>query len=42
VPAYQYLRDEIIEMVGQLAYDKMVVLLEREQWIPLPHPATRR
>ena len=41
-PAYQYLRDEIIEMVGQAAYDQMVVLLERPKWTPLPHPATRR
>ena len=29
VAAYQYLREEIIEMVGQEAYDQMVTLLER-------------
>ena len=40
--AYQYLRDEIIEMVGQPAYYQMVILLERPKWTPLPHPATRR
>lgn len=42
VPAYQYLRDEIVEMVGQVAYDQMIILLERPKWTPLPHPAIRR
>jgi len=42
VPAYVYLRDEIVEMVGQWAYDEMVALIERPQWTPLPHPAVRR
>ncbi|MGB8860007.1 MAG: hypothetical protein WCC60_12160 [Ilumatobacteraceae bacterium] len=42
VPAYVYLRDEIVEMVGAAAYDHMVELIERPQWTPLPHPATRR
>jgi hypothetical protein len=42
IPAYEYLRDEIIEMVGQPAYEQMVILLERPNWVPLPHPATRR
>jgi hypothetical protein len=42
VPAYQYLRDEIIEMVGQWAYDEMVKLIERPKWTPLPHPAVKR
>ena len=41
VPAYVYLRDEIVEMVGQWAYDHMVELIERPQWTPLPHPAVR-
>ena len=41
-PAYQYLRAEIIEMVGQPTYDKMVIQLERPQWTPLPHPAVKR
>jgi len=41
-PVYQYLRDEIIEMVGRRPYDQLVELLERPKWEPLPHPATRR
>lgn len=41
-PAYQYLRDEIVEMVGQPVYDTLVTLLERPKWTPLPHPALRR
>ena len=42
VPAYRYLRDEIVEMVGLDAYTKMVELIERPKWTPLPHPAVRR
>ncbi|HZY08786.1 MAG TPA: hypothetical protein VFE69_13610, partial [Ilumatobacteraceae bacterium] len=41
VPTYQYLREEIIEMVGQSAYDEMVIQLERPKWTPLPHPAVK-
>ena len=43
-PTYKYLRDEIVEMVGKKVYNRMVELLERPQWTPLPHPAvtTRR
>jgi hypothetical protein len=41
-PAYRYLRDEIVEMVGEPVYLKMVQLLERPKWTPLPHPALRR
>ena len=41
-PVYQYLRDEIIGMVGQVAYDQMVALLDRPKWTPLPHPAIKR
>ena len=41
-PAYQYLRDEIIEMVGQAVHDQMVELLERKKWTPLPHPSVKR
>jgi len=29
-------------MVGQEVYDRMVVLLTRPEWVPLPHPAIRR
>ena len=46
VPVYQYLRDEIVEMVGQSIYDLMVERLEPRhahgQWTPLPHPALKR
>jgi hypothetical protein len=41
-PVYQYLRDEIIELVGEAAYLQLVELIERPRWTPLPHPATRR
>jgi len=34
-------RDEIIELVGQVVYDRMVAQLERPDWIPLPHPTLR-
>src|SRR3954470_1549581 len=40
-PAYEYLRDEIVEMVGEEPYVQMVALLERPKWTPLPHPALR-
>ena len=39
-PVYKYLRDEIIETVGQRVYDLMVEALERPTHTPLPHPAT--
>jgi hypothetical protein len=41
VPVYQYLRDEIAEMIGEHVYGQMVELLERPKWTPLPHPAVR-
>lgn len=42
-PAYEVLRDEIVEMVGETPYRMLVALLEqRRQWTPLPHPALRR
>jgi len=28
-------------MVGQSAYDQMVIQLERSHWTPLPHPAVK-
>jgi hypothetical protein len=40
-PTYRYLRDEIIEMVGEPVYARLVALLERPRWTPLPHPAVR-
>ncbi len=42
VPVYEYLRDEIVEMVGERIYDQMVTLITRKGWTPLPHPAVRR
>ncbi len=42
-PVYETMRDEIVEMVGQAAYDQLVELLAargRERY--LPHPALRR
>jgi hypothetical protein len=41
-PVYRYLRDEIIEMVGERAYEQIVELLETPRATPLPHPAVRR
>jgi hypothetical protein len=41
-PVYQYLRDEIVELVGADVYAELVALLERPRWTPLPHPAVRR
>ena len=40
-PVFEYLRDEIVGMVGQSVYDRIVPLLTRPQWTPLPHPALR-
>lgn len=42
VPVYQYLRDELIEMVGEKPYKQLVELLERDNWVPLPHPAVKK
>ena len=41
-PVYEYLRDEIVGMVGQEVYDQLLPLLTRPKWTPLPHPAIRR
>ncbi len=41
-PVYVASRDEIVELVGERIYDRMVELLERPGWIPLPHPTVRR
>jgi len=41
-PVYRTMRDEIVEMVGEAVYERMVALLERPRWTPLPHPAVRR
>ncbi|HVM10737.1 MAG TPA: hypothetical protein VM345_19910 [Acidimicrobiales bacterium] len=42
-PVYETLRDEIIELVGQKPYDRLVAYLEsRKATTYLPHPAVRR
>lgn len=43
-PVYVTMRDEIVEMVGQTAYDLFVAHVEAREPIPqyLPHPALRR
>jgi hypothetical protein len=41
-PVYKTSRDEIVELIGQGIYDRMVEQLERPDWVPLPHPAVRR
>ena len=42
-PVYQYSRDEIVELIGQPAYDRMVELLEaRTSEVWLPHPSLKR
>ncbi|MEO6317813.1 MAG: hypothetical protein ABIP36_03430 [Acidimicrobiales bacterium] len=42
-PVYETMRDEIVEMVGQVAYDQLVEhVAERGQERYLPHPALRR
>jgi hypothetical protein len=41
-PVYVYLRDEIIGLVGEVPYARMLQLIERDGWVPLPHPAVKR
>jgi hypothetical protein len=40
-PVYVSARAEIVELVGQGIYDRMVELIERPEWVPLPHPVVR-
>jgi len=40
-PVYRYLRDEIVELIGEDVYRELEALLRRPKWTPLPHPATR-
>lgn len=41
-PVYRALEDEIVEMVGRVAYDLLVSYLDqRAEWQPVPHPALR-
>lgn len=41
-PVYRYLRDEIIGLVGDEVYARIVELIARPSATPLPHPALRR
>jgi hypothetical protein len=40
-PLYISARDDIVELVGARVYDELVALLERPEWVPLPHPVVR-
>ena len=40
-PVYVESRDEIVELIGQPIYDRMVEQLERPDWVPLAHPTVR-
>jgi hypothetical protein len=39
---YQYLADELKELVGERIYKMMVNLLEEKRSVPLPHPQMKR
>jgi hypothetical protein len=41
-PVYVSARDEIVELIGLANYTRLVELLERPGWTPLPHPVVRR
>ena len=41
-PVYRTSAEEIVELIGAANYARLVQLLERPQWTPLPHPAVRR
>jgi hypothetical protein len=41
-PVYVYLRDEIVGLVGEQPYTRMLQLIERDGWVPLPHPAVKK
>ena len=41
-PLYRSAKDDIIELVGPRVYEQMVELLERPDWVPVPHPVLRR
>jgi hypothetical protein len=40
-PVYRTVRDEIVELIGAANYERLIELLERPQWTPLPHPVVR-
>lgn len=42
LPVYVSARDEIVELIGAANYARLVELLERPNWTPLPHPVRRR
>jgi hypothetical protein len=37
-PVYQYLSDELKELVGEHIYKRIVLLLDEKRSVPLPHP----
>lgn len=37
-PVYQYLKDEIVELIGSKTYKTLVKLLEEKRSTPRPHP----
>lgn len=45
-PVYRYLREEIVELVGQRVYDQLVARIEPRvadrSWVPLPHPSLKK
>lgn len=41
-PVYVSARDEITELIGATNYARLVELMERPNWTPLPHPVVRR
>jgi len=41
-PLYVSAKNDIVELVGAPIYETMASLLERPNWVPLPHPAVRR
>jgi len=41
-PVYRASRDEIVELVGEEVYDRMVGHLERASWVAVEHPTLRR
>lgn len=38
-PLFVTAKDDIVELVGAHIYEMLVPLLERQEWVPLPHPA---
>jgi hypothetical protein len=41
-PVYRALRDELVELSTQRAYDLVVGLIEGRNGVPVPHPALKK